>query len=139
MKIRVHELAKKYDRSNKEFLDTLHDLGLEVSSHLSGLTDKQVELIINHFENEKNDEKNDKKKKKKKGTKVKEKKEKVVKEKREKKKKGKRNEFTMNKVEEIENEVIEEDGVKLIKIRGEITLGNFAEKLGINVSEIIKK
>lgn len=139
MKIRVHELAKKYDRTNKEFLDTLHELGLEVSSHLSGLTDQQVEMITDHFEGGNVEGKTEKKKKKKKVTKVKEKKEKVVKEKKEKKKKGKRNEFTMNKVEEVENEVIEEDGVKLIKIRGEITLGNFAEKLGVNVSEIIKK
>jgi len=139
MKIRVHELAKKYNKSNKEFLDTLHELGLEVSSHLSGLTDEQVTLVTDHFEGGDAEESKDTKKKKKKTTKVKEKKEKVVKEKKEKKKKGKRNEFTMNKTEELENEVIEEDGVKLIKIRGEITLGNFAEKLGVNASELIKK
>ncbi|MCS5421585.1 MULTISPECIES: translation initiation factor IF-2 [Psychrilyobacter] len=139
MKIRVHELAKKYNKSNKEFLDTLHELGLEVSSHLSGLTDEQVTLVTDHFEGENAEGSKDKKKKKKKGTKVKEKKEKVVKEKKEKKKKGKRTEFTMNKTEEVENEVIEEDGMKLIKIRGEITLGNFAEKLGVNASELIKK
>jgi len=114
MKIRVHELAKKYNRSNKEFLDILHKLELEVSSHLSGLTDEQVTMVTDHFENINNEGLKDKKKKKKKITKIKEKKDKIVKEKKEKKKKGKRNEFTMNKIEEVENEVIEEDGVKLI-------------------------
>ena len=144
MKVRVHELAKKYEKSNKEFLDELHKLGVDVKSHLSGLTDEQVELVAKHY-NEAMDttdvevDDSGKKKKKKKKTKTKEKKEKAPKEKKEKKKKGKRNEFTMNKIEEIENEVIEEDGMKLIKIRGEITLGNFAEKLGINASELIKK
>jgi translation initiation factor IF-2 len=141
MKIRVHELAKKHERSNKEFLEELHNLGIEVKSHLSGLTDEQVELVDKHFNENMEDtaEESGKKKKKKKKTKVKEKKEKTPKEKKTKKKKGKRNEFTVNKADEIEDEVVEEDGVKLIKIRGEITLGNFAEKLGVNSSELIKK
>jgi len=143
MKIRVHELAKKYEKTNKEFLNILKELGLEVKSHLSGLTEDQVSKVEKHFkkdnqENEDNSN-NDKKKKKKKKTKVKEKKTKEPKEKKTKKKKGKRNEFKMNKAEEIEDEVIEEDGVKLIKFHGEITLGNFAEKLGVNASELIKK
>ena len=43
------------------------------------------------------------------------------------------------KVAEQTPDVIEEDGIKIIKFRGEITLGNFAEKLGVNSGEIIKK
>ncbi|RUA05985.1 MAG: translation initiation factor IF-2 [Fusobacteria bacterium] len=143
MKIRVHELAKKYEKTNKEFLNILKELGLEVKSHLSGLTEDQVSKVEKHFKNDNQENEdnsnNDKKKKKKKKTKVKEKKTKEPKEKKTKKKKGKRNEFKMNKAEEIEDEVIEEDGVKLIKFHGEITLGNFAEKLGVNASELIKK
>ena len=55
-----------------------------------------------------------------------------------KKKKGRRTDFVM-KVAEQTPDVIEEDGIKIIKFRGEITLGNFAEKLGVNSGEIIKK
>ena len=55
-----------------------------------------------------------------------------------KKKKGRRTDFVM-KVAEQTPDVIEEDGIKIIKFRGEITLGNFAEKLGVNSAEIIKK
>ncbi len=55
-----------------------------------------------------------------------------------KKKKGRRADFVVKKVEQG-SEVIEEDGMKMIKIRGEITLGEFADKLGIGSSELIKK
>jgi translation initiation factor IF-2 len=140
--MRVHEIAKKYDKTSKEILEILNELGIEGKKSVSGLDEGQVAKVEAHFSTDKVEaevETKDKKKKKKKATKLKEKKEKAPKEKKEKKKKGKRNEFTMNKVEEVENEVIEEDGVKLIKIRGEITLGNFAEKLGLNASELIKK
>lgn len=35
--------------------------------------------------------------------------------------------------------MIEEDGMKIIKVKGEITLGDFAERLKVNSAEIIKK
>ena len=59
--------------------------------------------------------------------------------KKNKKKKGRRTDFVMKTVETVGSETIEEDGMKIIKIRGEITLGDFAERLGISSSEIIKK
>ena len=49
MKVRVHELAKKYEIGNKEFLSLLKDLEIEVSSHLSGLSEDQVDKIKSHF------------------------------------------------------------------------------------------
>ena len=49
MKVRVHELAKKYEIGNKEFLNLLKDLEIEVSSHLSGLSEDQVDKIKSHF------------------------------------------------------------------------------------------
>lgn len=55
-----------------------------------------------------------------------------------KKKKGRRTDFVVKTVEETPD-VVEEDGVKIIKFRGELTLGDFAEKLGVNSAEIIKK
>ena len=43
MKVRVHELAKKYDMGNKEFLNRLKDdIKITVSSHLSGLAEEDV-------------------------------------------------------------------------------------------------
>ena len=59
--------------------------------------------------------------------------------KKNKKKKGRRTDFVMKTVEAAGSETIEEDGMKIIKIRGEITLGDFAERLGVASSEIIKK
>ena len=55
-----------------------------------------------------------------------------------KKKKGRRTDFVLKTVEATPD-VVEEDGIKIIKFRGELTLGDFAEKLGVNSAEIIKK
>lgn len=55
-----------------------------------------------------------------------------------KKKKGRRTDFILKTVE-TSPDVVEEDGVKIIKFRGEITLGDFAAKLGVNSGDIIKK
>ena len=55
-----------------------------------------------------------------------------------KKKKGRRTDFVV-KTAEATPDVIEEDGIKIIKFRGELTLGDFADKLGVNSGEIIKK
>lgn len=59
--------------------------------------------------------------------------------KKNKKKKGRRTDFVMKTVDNNVVETIEEDGMKIVKIRGEITLGDFADKLGVSSSEIIKK
>ena len=55
-----------------------------------------------------------------------------------KKRKGRRTDFVV-KTAEATPDVIEEDGIKIIKFRGELTLGDFADKLGVNSGEIIKK
>ncbi|WP_300330377.1 translation initiation factor IF-2 [Fusobacterium sp.] len=146
MVVRVHELAKKYEMGNKDFLNLLQDLGIEVSSHLAGLSEEQVDRIKNHFvkeEQEDDDTKDGKKKKKSKNKNMlKNKKNDEIddkKEKNRKKKKGRRTDFVVKKVESEAGKVIEEDGIKIIKMKGEMTLGDFAEKLKVNSSEIIKK
>jgi len=141
LKTRVHELAKKHDMSNKDFLNLLHEMGVEVSSHLSGLSDEAVKEIEEYLESEENtDAKKKKKKRSKKTAKESSKdKEEKGKGKTTKKKKGRRSDFTVKKAEEVEEVVLEEDGMKIVKLRGEITVGEFAEKLGINATEIIKK
>ena len=143
MKVRVHELAKKYEIGNKEFLNLLKDLEIEVSSHLSGLSEDQVDKIKSHFSKDEKSADDEKTGKKKKKSKIKEKnKESVLetkKDKSKKKKKGRRTDFFVKKADTEAGTVVEEDGIKIIKMRGEMTLGEFAEKLKINSSEIIKK
>ena len=143
MKVRVHELAKKYEIGNKEFLNLLKDLEIEVSSHLSGLSEDQVDKIKSHFSKDEKSADDEKPGKKKKKSKIKEKnKESVLetkKDKSKKKKKGRRTDFFVKKADTEAGTVVEEDGIKIIKMRGEMTLGEFAEKLKINSSEIIKK
>ena len=190
MKVRVHELAKKYDMGNKEFLNLLKDdIKITVSSHLSGLAEEDVKKIDKYFENMNNKEdvivkpekttsngKGDSLNKKvveieaetddifeeeglgngKKSQQIKIGKDKKTwkgakpasgektsnddeKSKKNKKKKGRRTDFVMKTVDNAGSETIEEDGVKIIKVRGEITLGDFASRLGVGSAEIIKK
>ena len=143
MKVRVHELAKKYEIGNKEFLSLLSDLDIEVSFHLSGLTEDQVDKIKSHFSKDEKAADDEKPNKKKKKSKIKEKSKEPVldskKDKNKKKKKGRRTDFFVKKADTEGSTVVEEDGIKIIKMRGEMTLGDFAEKLKVNSSEIIKK
>lgn len=169
MKKRVHELAKEYGMNSKDFLNLLRDeINLDVVSNLSGLDDSDVERVKEYFENmtapkeivkeEKGvalnkklleedeifEEEMTSRKGKKNNKKHVNKKESFdgndeEKSKKNKKKKGRRTDFVMKTVEAAGSETIEEDGMKIIKIRGEITLGDFAERLGVSSSEIIKK
>jgi len=44
-KIRVYELAKMLGKSNKELLDLLHDLGIEVKTHMSSIDTETAQLV----------------------------------------------------------------------------------------------
>ncbi len=142
MKKRVHEVAKEYNMSNKDFLDVVHELGIDANSHLCGLEDSDIERIAKHLGDDEDSSKK-KKKKRKRSKGAKESKKETSKETKEKtshkKKKGRRVDFIVNKAEEVEEVVIEEDGLKVIKLAGEITLGDFAAKLKISSTELIKK
>ena len=48
-KIRVHELAKELNKSNKEILDFLQEKKVEVKSHMSSLTDEQENMVKDAF------------------------------------------------------------------------------------------
>ena len=157
MKLRVHELAKKYAVKNKEFLEILNtEIGIEVTSHLANLDEAQIEKVEEYYSRlSKAEEKEEKKapkvnkgkdKQHKKNlpmTLEEEEEEEIVevverKNKKHKKKKGRRTDFVVKTVE-AGPAVIEEDGMKIIKVKGEITLGDFAERLKVNSAEIIKK
>jgi translation initiation factor IF-2 len=44
-KMRVYELAKELNISNKELIGKLNELGTEVKSHSSGVDDEVVEKV----------------------------------------------------------------------------------------------
>jgi translation initiation factor IF-2 len=44
-KIRVYNLAHELDMDSKEIIDILNDLDIEVSSHMSTITDETAELV----------------------------------------------------------------------------------------------
>lgn len=48
-KVRVHELAKELNKSNKEILDLLQEKKVEVKSHMSSLTDEQENMVKDAF------------------------------------------------------------------------------------------
>lgn len=51
--IKIHEIAKKLNIASKEVLKKAGELGMEVKSHLSGVTDEQAQKIEKAFENKK--------------------------------------------------------------------------------------
>ena len=50
--MKVFELSKELNIENKELLKIISDLGFEVKSHMSVLTDEQVEEIKTHLQND---------------------------------------------------------------------------------------
>ena len=48
-KVRVHELAKELNKTNKEVLDVLREKNIEVTSHMSSLSDEQIEVVKSSF------------------------------------------------------------------------------------------
>ncbi|MDY5541432.1 MAG: translation initiation factor IF-2 [Lachnospiraceae bacterium] len=48
-KMRVHELAKQLDKSNKDIMQILTEHHIEVKSHMSTLTDEQVDMVTSQF------------------------------------------------------------------------------------------
>ncbi|MCX5774708.1 MAG: translation initiation factor IF-2 [Fusobacteria bacterium] len=52
-KKRVYELAKEYNVGSKEFVEKLHEIGLDVKSHMSAMEDTDVTKVKAHFEGKK--------------------------------------------------------------------------------------
>ena len=59
--VRVHELAKEMNKSNKEVLDLLKEKNIEVKSHMSSLSDEEINVVKKSFA-DKNEEDTPKKK-----------------------------------------------------------------------------
>ena len=61
-KIKIHELAKEIGMSSKDVLEKAKSLGIDVSSHLSNVTDEQATEIRNAYsKNNKNNVKKENK------------------------------------------------------------------------------
>ena len=48
-KIKIHELAKEIGMSSKDVLEKAKSLGIDVTSHLSNVTDEQATEIRNAY------------------------------------------------------------------------------------------
>ena len=44
-KLRVHELAKELDKTNKEVMDVLKEKQVDVKSHMSTLSEEEIDLV----------------------------------------------------------------------------------------------
>ena len=71
--IKIHEIAKKLNLTSKEVLKKANELGMEVKSHLSGVTDEQAKKLENAFGSKKEETVQAKPKEKKENKKEKEK------------------------------------------------------------------
>ena len=49
-KMRVHEVAKLLDKSSKEIITKLKEQGVEVQSHMSTVSDENVEKLKAEFQ-----------------------------------------------------------------------------------------
>ena len=125
-KIRIYEYAKENDLQSKQVIDFLNEIGVEAGSHMKSLSDDEVELLDAEFKLETDDvdqygddyEDAPKKQKSKKNTQKKE-----------------RAKATEQKPVE---QPTTEDGEKILYYTADTTVGELAQKLGVDASKIIK-
>ena len=101
-KIKIHEIAKKIGVSSKEALERAKALGIDVSSHLSGVEEQEAKKIEDSFKNSNNAEMSQKQKENKPKKEVKEepviiRRQVILEEDEDKNKKSKRQETSRNK------------------------------------------
>ncbi|AWC29368.1 MULTISPECIES: translation initiation factor IF-2 [Bacillus cereus group] len=132
-KIRVYEYAKKYNISSKEIITKLKEMNIEVSNHMTMLDDEVVNKLDNEYNNEaKNPSVADEF----------EVEEKVVRSKKnsnKKKKKGKGNQDKRQENFAGKQQAQTVETPDKITFSGTLTVGELANKLGKEPSEIIKK
>lgn len=132
-KIRVYQLAKEMDISSSELLEILHDLDVDVASHMSTIKEETAELVKGMFtdtEEYTEEEEKDtivKKEKIRKSSKKEEEEEKEIVAKKEKSKKNKEKKQKEN-----------EKDKKAVEIEVPITVKEYAELVKKSGNEIIK-
>lgn len=132
-KIRVYEYAKKYNISSKDIITKLKEMNIEVSNHMTMLDDEVVNKLDNEYNNEA---------KKPSVADEFEVEEKVVRSKKnsnKKKKKGKGNQDKRQENFAGKQQAQTVETPDKITFSGTLTVGELANKLGKEPSEIIKK
>ncbi|MFI5358733.1 MAG: translation initiation factor IF-2 [Halanaerobiales bacterium] len=132
-KIRVYQLAKEMDISSSELLEILHDLDVDVTSHMSTIKEETAELVKGMFtdtEEYTEEEEKDTIVKKEKIRKSSKKEEEEEKEKVAKKEKSKKNKEKKQKENEKDK--------KAVEIEVPITVKEYAELVKKSGNEIIK-
>src|SRR5699024_4503692 len=116
-RVRVYEYAKKQNVSSKEIIEKLNELNIEVSNHMSTISQKEANRLDEVYNKPVSKEQPVKK-------------EKQTENKQEDKKQTKKQQSPKQETESDEN---------VIKYSGTLTVAELAEKLGKDSSEIIKK
>ncbi len=152
-KTRVHELAKTLNMGSKDLIEKLKQMNIEVKSHMSVLTDVDVDKVLDKFSQKKESENNDninktiEPKKSTEDTKngVQRKAEVTEsladKQPQKQKKKKKQKQNNMRQSEEITEESSENtdtgDDIKIIQLPSKVTVKELSEKLDKNSTEIV--
>jgi len=127
-KLRIYELAKEVGLATKEMMEVLaKDFGLDYKSHMSTIEGEDLELIREFFKPENKDKKESPEQ-------IKEE-VKPIENTKSKKTKDKNEEVIIENEEIVEEEVEEDDG--LIEVPADITVGEFADLIGVPSSKII--
>lgn len=141
-KIRVYEIAKKYNYSSKELIEKLNlEFGLEISSHMEAFEGEDLELITEYLEdiNSKKDEAEEKTESKENIENI-EKKHKSKKDSPKKETKAKKNVKTKKdtKIKETKKEIKKEKKKSnIIEIPETIIVREFADLLDVSVTTLI--
>lgn len=145
-KLRIYELAKKYDVTTKKMLSLLNDeFGLNIKSHMSMLSGDDLEIVEEYFSEDKEEEvieKTENKKEHKKENRKKENKsdnkDKSNNKNKKKKKNKKQNKRSKKSTKrEVKEDKASDDGT--IEIPESISVKAFADKLGENANQVIMK
>ena len=134
-KVRVYQLAKELDLTNKELISKLEDLAINVSNHMSALEEEEVELIKQLIEEEKQPPVQEN---------IEDVEEEIEIEKnknnnsKKPKNKKKNEDKTINKSQENEKELYIED-MPMIEIGERIVVKDFAAAIKKSVNEVISK
>ncbi|NVF10955.1 translation initiation factor IF-2 [Anaerococcus sp. AGMB00486] len=140
-KLRIYELAKKYDVTTKKMLSLLNDeFGLDIKSHMSMLSGDDLAIVEEYFKEEEDEEEevieNTKEEKKKKDkSQNKDKTFNKNKKKKKNKKQNKRSKKSTKRQAKEDNN--NDDGI--IQIPESISVKAFADKINENANQVIMK
>ncbi len=152
-KIRVYQLAKELNISSKELINQLHQLEINVNSHMSTVEDEEVTVIKDLLSVDNKQEINDNSSKKDNENKNNESKQHSNKDPKEKEKKSNKNkkrnnsskigEKNMTKTNDKQNKdessESKNENVKQIEIGQKVVVNDLAEKIKVNANQLIGK